>query len=90
MNDKPLSQIDFKLNQTLVFNYLSRCSRRGNLKVAAKERKTEKKKERGGVWEWGAAECEEREGEGGRSERNANDSVPAWCQNRWPSGGAGA
>lgn len=63
MNDKPLSQIDFKLNQTLVFNYLSRCSRRGNLKVAAKERKTEKKKERGGrVWEWGAAECEEREG----------------------------
>lgn len=48
MNDKPLSQIDFKLNQTLVFNYLSRCSRRGNLKVVAKERKTERKEERGG------------------------------------------
>lgn len=49
MNDKPLSQIDFKLNQTLVFNYLSRCSRRGNLKVVGekKERRREKK-ERGG------------------------------------------
>lgn len=49
MNDKPLSQIDFKLNQTLVFNYLSRCSRRSNLKVVAKERKEERGGGGGGV-----------------------------------------
>lgn len=27
--------------------------------------------------------------ERGRSEQNANDFIPAWCQNRWPSGSAG-
>lgn len=90
MNDKPLSQIDFKLNQTLVFNYLSRCSRRGNLKVSAKERKTERKKEQGVEGGGKRRQSVRREREGGRSERNANDFVPAWCQNRWPSGGAGA
>ena len=74
---KAPSQIDFKLNQTLVFNYLPELPLR-NFKVVRAEK--ERKRTRG--------ESEERER--GRSEQNANDSIPAWCQNRWPSGSAGA
>lgn len=72
---KAPSQIDFKLNQTLVFNYLPVQPLR-NFKVAERGRKRTR------------GESEERER--GRSAQNANDSVPAWCQNRWPSGSTGA
>lgn len=75
---KAPSQIDFKLNQTLVFNYLPELPLRNFKVVKGKERKKEK--------EGGESAARER----GRSEQNANDSIPAWCQNRWPSGSAGA
>lgn len=74
---KAPSQIDFKLNQTLVFNYLPELPLRNFKSCIGKK---ERKRKRG--------ESEERKR--GRSERNANDSIPAWCQNRWPSGSAGA
>lgn len=71
---KAPSQIDFKLNQTPVFNYLSVLPQR-NFKVAEKEQEQGGKASRGRKGWW---------------ERNANDSVPAWCRNRWPSGSTGA
>lgn len=70
---KAPSQIDFKLNQTLVFNYLPDLLLR-NFKTCTKR----------------GRERESEEGKRRRSEQNANDSNPAWCQNRWPSGSAGA
>ena len=74
---KAPSQIDFKLNQTLVFNYLPELPELnwGTLKLYR-----QRKREREGG----------RKRERGRLEQNANDSIPAWCQNRWPSGSAGA